>query len=269
MARVVVAIDAGTTGVRALAVDEQARVADVAYRELTQHFPRPGWVEHDPAEIWDAVRATLAEVGGRLAERGRHRSPPSASPTSARRSSPSTARPDGRCTAPSCGRTAAPPRCAPSCTEAGHLPLVRGHDRPRARSVLQRHQGRLAAAPRRARARARTIPTSPSARSTPGSCGTSPAGPAAASTPPTPPTPAAPSCSIRPRSPGPPSSATSSACPPHTLARGAPVGGPLRHRRARRPRPGVRRRSTASRSRACSATSRPRCSGRPASSRAW
>jgi len=66
----VVAIDAGTTGVRALVVDEQARVVDVAYREITQYFPRPGWVEHDATEIWDAVCATLAEVGGRLAERG-------------------------------------------------------------------------------------------------------------------------------------------------------------------------------------------------------
>jgi glycerol kinase len=66
----VVAVDAGTTGVRALVVDEQARVVDVAYRELTQHFPRPGWVEHDPNEIRDAVRATLAEVGARLADAG-------------------------------------------------------------------------------------------------------------------------------------------------------------------------------------------------------
>ena len=63
-----VAIDAGTTGVRALVVDEQARVVDVAYRELTQYFPRPGWVEHDPDEIWGAVRDTLAEVGSRLAD---------------------------------------------------------------------------------------------------------------------------------------------------------------------------------------------------------
>jgi glycerol kinase len=54
--------------VRALVVDEQARVLDIAYREITQYFPRPGWVEHDPVEIWDAVCATLAEVGGRLAE---------------------------------------------------------------------------------------------------------------------------------------------------------------------------------------------------------
>src|ERR1700674_3423180 len=71
MAGVVVAIDAGTTGVRALAVDGQARVVDIAYRELTQHFPRPGWVEHDADEIWRLVRVTLAEVAGRLGDHGR------------------------------------------------------------------------------------------------------------------------------------------------------------------------------------------------------
>jgi glycerol kinase len=68
----VVAIDAGTTGVRSLVVDEKARVVDVAYREIRQYFPRPGWVEHDPDEIWQAVLATLAEVGDRLAERGQN-----------------------------------------------------------------------------------------------------------------------------------------------------------------------------------------------------
>jgi glycerol kinase len=66
---VCIAIDAGTTGVRAAVVDDRTRVLDVAYRELTQHFPRPGWVEHDPAEIWGHVRSVLAEVAGRLAER--------------------------------------------------------------------------------------------------------------------------------------------------------------------------------------------------------
>jgi glycerol kinase len=59
---VVVAIDAGTTGVRALAVDESARVVAIAYRELTQHFPRPGWVEHDATEIWGLVEETLVEL---------------------------------------------------------------------------------------------------------------------------------------------------------------------------------------------------------------
>ena len=70
-APVVLAIDAGTTGVRALVVDSEVRVVDTAYRELTQHFPRPGWVEHDAAEIWSLVRATVGEVAGRLVDAGR------------------------------------------------------------------------------------------------------------------------------------------------------------------------------------------------------
>jgi glycerol kinase len=63
---VVVAIDAGTTGVRSFAVRDDGTAAGFAYREFTQHFPQPGWVEHDAAEIWTAVRATLAELAGRL-----------------------------------------------------------------------------------------------------------------------------------------------------------------------------------------------------------
>jgi glycerol kinase len=59
---VVLAIDAGTTGVRTFAVDEAGRAVGWAYREFAQHYPRPGWVEHDAEEIWAAVQATLAEV---------------------------------------------------------------------------------------------------------------------------------------------------------------------------------------------------------------
>ncbi len=66
----VIAIDAGTTGVRALAVDGSGAVIDVSYRELTQHYPRPGWVEHDPVEIWDTVVATVTEVAGRRRDAG-------------------------------------------------------------------------------------------------------------------------------------------------------------------------------------------------------
>ena len=65
---VVVSIDAGTTGVRTMAVDEHGRVAGWSYREFPQHFPRPGWVEHDAMEIWDAVRVTLAELQATLTE---------------------------------------------------------------------------------------------------------------------------------------------------------------------------------------------------------
>jgi glycerol kinase len=59
---VVIAIDAGTTGVRAFAVDEAGRPAGWSYREFAQHYPRPGWVEHDADEIWSAVQTTLAEL---------------------------------------------------------------------------------------------------------------------------------------------------------------------------------------------------------------
>ena len=65
---VVVAIDAGTTGVRSLAIDPSGRVLGVRYQEFTQHFPRPGWVEHDPVEIWEAVQTTLHELVGSLDE---------------------------------------------------------------------------------------------------------------------------------------------------------------------------------------------------------
>src|SRR5436189_1695651 len=65
---VVVAIDAGTTGVRSFAVDEHGRPKGWSYREFTQHFPRPGWVEHDATEIWHAVEATLAELMDELDE---------------------------------------------------------------------------------------------------------------------------------------------------------------------------------------------------------
>ncbi|MDH3707396.1 MAG: glycerol kinase GlpK [Acidimicrobiia bacterium] len=65
---IVVAIDAGTTGVRSFAIDTDGRPSGMAYREFAQHFPRPGWVEHDAAEIWSAVTGTLAELTASLDE---------------------------------------------------------------------------------------------------------------------------------------------------------------------------------------------------------
>jgi glycerol kinase len=62
----VLAIDAGTTGVRTRAVFDDGRESVSSYREFTQHFPRPGWVEHDATEIWQAVVATLADVASRV-----------------------------------------------------------------------------------------------------------------------------------------------------------------------------------------------------------
>jgi glycerol kinase len=59
----VLAIDAGTTGVTALIVTDDGRIGARGYQEFPQHFPQPGWVEHEPEEIW---QATLAACRGAL-----------------------------------------------------------------------------------------------------------------------------------------------------------------------------------------------------------
>ncbi len=78
-ADVVIAIDAGTTGVRSRAIAPGRGQLAARYQEFTQHYPQPGWVEHDAGEIWQAVVATLnavvddvtAQVGpGRIAAIG-------------------------------------------------------------------------------------------------------------------------------------------------------------------------------------------------------
>ena len=121
---VVIAIDAGTTGVRALAVNAHGDVVDSAYGEFPQYFPRPGWVEHDPEEIWSAVRGTLAEVAGRLD--GARRSPVAIGVTNQRETVVAwdrrTGRPLHRAIVWQDRRTA--PFCD-ALVEAGHLPLVR------------------------------------------------------------------------------------------------------------------------------------------------
>jgi glycerol kinase len=66
----VIAIDAGTTGVRSRAVFADGAPSVASYREFTQFFPEPGWVEHDAEEIWQAVRSTLTDV---ITQVGQHR----------------------------------------------------------------------------------------------------------------------------------------------------------------------------------------------------
>ncbi|WP_395095290.1 glycerol kinase GlpK [Armatimonas sp.] len=58
----VLAIDSGTTSCRTLAFDASGRCVALAQQEFTQHYPQPGWVEHDPEEIWRAQKATLDSV---------------------------------------------------------------------------------------------------------------------------------------------------------------------------------------------------------------
>ncbi len=59
MAEYVLAVDQGTTSSRAMVFDHDGEVVASGQKELTQHFPRPGWVEHDPQEIWASVREVV------------------------------------------------------------------------------------------------------------------------------------------------------------------------------------------------------------------
>ena len=220
--------------------------------------PPPGWVEHDPDEIWAATAADARPSWwtGSTARRW----PPSASPTSARPPWCGTADRDARCTGRSCGRTGAPPRrcdalprpaTSTSCGARPGLVLdpyfsatklewllaeggVDAGPRPRLR------HGRLLAAvephrrARRRRARHRAAPT-----------------------------PAAPCCSTSASWPGRRELTDLFGVPACVPARGAPVGRTVRRHRRRAPR--CRRRPGR---RASSATSRPPCSARPAFARA-
>ena len=58
----VMALDAGTTSCRAILFDAQQNIVGLAQREFTQHYPRPGWVEHDPMEIYSCQYGVMTEV---------------------------------------------------------------------------------------------------------------------------------------------------------------------------------------------------------------
>ena len=61
-ARYVLAIDQGTTSTRAIIFNHEGGIISVGQKEHEQIFPRPGWVEHDPREIWDNVREVVAQA---------------------------------------------------------------------------------------------------------------------------------------------------------------------------------------------------------------
>jgi glycerol kinase len=69
--RAVVAVDQGTTGSTVLVFDRSGRVVGRAYSEFRQHYPHPGWVEHDPEEIWRVTLRVLREACRRARVRGR------------------------------------------------------------------------------------------------------------------------------------------------------------------------------------------------------
>ena len=62
MAKYVMALDSGTTSNRCILFDESGRIRSVAQKEFIQHFPKPGWVEHDAGEIWSTQLSVAREA---------------------------------------------------------------------------------------------------------------------------------------------------------------------------------------------------------------
>ena len=62
MEKFILALDQGTTSSRALLFDQSGNIRYTAQKEFTQIFPKPGWVEHDPIEIWSSQAAVAAEA---------------------------------------------------------------------------------------------------------------------------------------------------------------------------------------------------------------
>src|SRR5580704_6864809 len=62
MKKYILALDQGTTSSRAILFDQTGRIQSVAQKEFTQIFPQPGWVEHDPLEIWSSQASVASEA---------------------------------------------------------------------------------------------------------------------------------------------------------------------------------------------------------------
>lgn len=66
MGRYVIALDQGTTSSRCILFDEQGTICSVAQKEFTQIYPQPGWVEHNPMEIWSSQLSVTMEAMGKI-----------------------------------------------------------------------------------------------------------------------------------------------------------------------------------------------------------
>jgi len=66
----ILALDQGTSSSRAIVFDHDGRICSVAQQEFTQHFPQPGWVEHDPMEIWSSEAAVIAQAISKIGING-------------------------------------------------------------------------------------------------------------------------------------------------------------------------------------------------------
>ena len=71
MDKYILALDQGTSSSRAIVFDHQGNIRSTAQMEFTQYFPQPGWVEHDPMEIWSSEAAVIAEAISKIGINGK------------------------------------------------------------------------------------------------------------------------------------------------------------------------------------------------------
>ena len=64
MSEYIISLDQGTTSSRCILFDHGGRIVSVAQKEFTQIFPNPGWVEHDPMEIWESIQCVIGAGHG-------------------------------------------------------------------------------------------------------------------------------------------------------------------------------------------------------------
>ena len=62
MKKYVIALDQGTTSSRAIIFDRAGNIVNIAQKDFTQHFPQPGWVEHNPEAIWSTQLSVMNEA---------------------------------------------------------------------------------------------------------------------------------------------------------------------------------------------------------------
>ena len=110
----ILAIDQGTTGTTCIVFDGEGRPRGRAYSEFEQYFPKPGWVEHDAAEIWEVTQQGRDRRARRRGVQGSDLE--GIGITNQRETVVAwDPRPASRCTAHSSGRTGAPRPAATSC----------------------------------------------------------------------------------------------------------------------------------------------------------
>ena len=71
MSKYILALDQGTSSSRAIVFDHEGNICSTAQMEFTQYFPQPGWVEHDPMEIWSSEAAVIAEAISKIGINGK------------------------------------------------------------------------------------------------------------------------------------------------------------------------------------------------------